>query len=68
MVVPRAALAPQTAALGELSTMLAGIDVAAADGRPLGVNLLAPADRRRHRDPWRQWNLALAAWRCWRPR
>ena len=61
VAMPRNAIAPQTAALGPLAGTLAGIDVAAADGAPLGVNLLAPADRHRHRDPWRTWNAALAA-------
>jgi len=61
VVVPRHVLDPQQAALGDLAADLAGIDVAAAGGAPLGVNLLPPAQRRRHRDPWLQWNLALAA-------
>jgi general secretion pathway protein L len=40
---------------------LAGIDVADAQGRPLGVNLL-PGERRRHRvDPMRRVNLLLLA-------
>lgn len=38
---------------------LAGVDVADAMGRPLGVNLLPVAQRRRHRDPLRLWNLLL---------
>ena len=60
VAVPRAALAPQLAALGPLAPNLAGIDVAATDGTPLQVNLLAPAQRRRSRDPWTIWNLLLA--------
>ncbi|MFC3551519.1 PilN domain-containing protein [Lysobacter cavernae] len=61
VAVPRQVLDPQWAALGPLATTLAGVDVAANDGAPLGVNLLPPAQRRRHGDPLRYWNLALAA-------
>lgn len=61
VAVPRQALNPQLAAVGPLADTLAGVDVAGADGAPLGVNLLAPAQRRRHSDPFRTWNLALAA-------
>lgn len=61
VVVPRTALAPQRAALGGLAAELAGIDVADADGRPIGVNLLPPDERRQRRDPWRLWNWGLAA-------
>lgn len=61
VAVPRAALDPQLAMLGPLAGTLAGVDVAGADGTPLGVNLLPPLQRSRHRDPWRVWNAALAA-------
>jgi general secretion pathway protein L len=61
VVVPRAALDPQLAMLGPVAPALAGIDVAGPDGVPLQVNLLAPAQRQRVRDPWRTWNLGLAA-------
>jgi general secretion pathway protein L len=61
VVVPRAALDPQLAVLGPVAPSLAGIDVAGADGAPLQVNLLAPAQRQRVRDPWRAWNLGFAA-------
>lgn len=61
VAVPRAALAGPMEALGPLAATLAGIDVAGADGIPLSVNLLAPVDRRRHRDPWKRWNWLLAA-------
>lgn len=61
VAVPRAALDPQLAALGPLAPALAGIDVAGADGAPLQINLLPPAQRQHIRDPWRTWNLALAA-------
>lgn len=61
VVVPRAALEPQLAALGPVRPLLAGIDVAADEGAPLGINLLPPGQRSRARDPWRTWNLALMA-------
>lgn len=61
VAVPRQALNPQLAAIGPLADSLAGVDVAGADGVPLAVNLLPPAQRRRHSDPFRFWNLALAA-------
>ncbi|MEO6264732.1 MAG: PilN domain-containing protein [Luteimonas sp.] len=60
VVVPRVALDAQLAALGALAGNLAGIDVAGGDGLPLGVNLLAPAQRRQQLDPWRLWNWILA--------
>lgn len=61
VAVPRSVLNPQMAALGPLAATLAGIDVAAADGAPLGINLLAPLQRSRNSDPWRAWNIGLAA-------
>lgn len=61
VAVPRSALDPLLAALGAAATTLAGIDVATADGRPLEVNVLDPALRRRQADPWRAWNWAFAA-------
>lgn len=61
VAVPLGALTPQLAALGPLASTLAGIDVAAGDGVPLGINLLPLAQRSRHGDPWRAWNIALAA-------
>lgn len=60
VVVPRAVLDAQRAALGAQSRWLAGADVAGADGEPLGVNLLPPAVRFAPSDPWRAWNFALA--------
>src|SRR5690606_1146857 len=60
VVVPRQVLEPQLTALGPLAGQLAGVDAAAADGVPVGVNLLPAERRRRHRDPWIVWNLALA--------
>jgi len=64
VVVPRQGqqgLDPQLSALGPLAQTLAGIDVAGSGGVPLGVNLLPPAQRRQHGDPFRFWNLALVA-------
>ena len=60
VVVPRATLLAQQAALGPLAQSLAGVDIAGSDGAPLGVNLLAPAQRRQQVDPWRLWNALLA--------
>lgn len=39
--------------------VLAGVDLADAEGRPLGFNLLPASDRRRRSDPMRRWNLLL---------
>ena len=61
IAVPRTVLDPQLEALGPMEKSLAGIDVAASDGLPLGVNLLPPESRRRYADPWRMWNWVLAA-------
>ena len=61
VVVPRTGLQPHLDALGPLAAMLAGIDLADGNGRPLRVNLLPPAQRRQRADPARLWNLALAA-------
>lgn len=61
VAVPRVALANAEAAIGDLASGLAGIDVLGADGAPLGVNLLDPARRRTQADPMQRWNLVLAA-------
>ncbi|MDR0183586.1 PilN domain-containing protein [Lysobacter arvi] len=61
IVVPRQRLDAPLAALGPMAASLAGIDLCADNGQPLGVNLLEPASRRRHGDAFRYWNLALAA-------
>lgn len=61
VAVPRQSLDPQLQALGPLAATLAGVEVAGSDGVPLGVNLLPPAQRRTRSDPFRYWNLALAA-------
>lgn len=61
VAVPRQSLDPQLVAIGPLASTLSGIEVAGADGVPLGVNLLPPSQRRTRSDPFRFWNLALAA-------
>ena len=61
VVVPLARLQARRDALGPLAATLAGVDLAGADGVPIGVNLLPPAQRRHIADPWRGWNLGLAA-------
>lgn len=61
VVVPLARLHVHRNALGALATTLAGVDLAGAGGAPLGANLLPPGQRRKVADPWRRWNLALAA-------
>ncbi len=60
VVVPRAALDAAIAALGPLGDGLSGVDMAAADGRAMGINLLADGRRRRTADPLAAWNAALA--------
>jgi len=60
VVVPQATLAAQLERLGPMADGLAGCDLAGADGLPLGVNLLPPAQRRQQRDPARAWNFVLA--------
>lgn len=61
LVLPRARLEAELAAIGPLATGLAGVDVVEADGRRLGLNLLPDAARARGRDPVRRLHLALAA-------
>lgn len=60
VVVPRQRLEAPLSSLGPMADSLAGIDLCAENGQPLGVNLLDPALRRRHGDAFRYWNLALA--------
>ena len=45
VVAPRRALDAQTAQLGAMAGTLSGVDLLDAEGRPLGVNLLPPAQR-----------------------
>lgn len=61
VVVPLTRLQARRDALGPLAATLAGVDLAGTDGVPVGVNLLPPAQRRHVADPWRVWNLGLAA-------
>lgn len=61
IVVPRASLEHALDALGpSLRATLSGVDMADADGLPLGINLLPGAQRRHRRDPRGAWNLGLA--------
>lgn len=59
VVAPKATLEHALEGIGALAPTLAGIDVADAQGLPLGVNLMTGAGRRRRDDPWRRRNLAL---------
>ncbi|MET0327824.1 MAG: PilN domain-containing protein [Luteimonas sp.] len=62
VVVPRAAIDAQLAALGPVAPTLAGIDLAGEAG-PLGVNLIDDARRGRREDPQRRlqvWILVIA--------
>ncbi len=62
VVVPKADLEAALATLGgPVRATLAGVDMIDADGKPLGVNLLPTAQRRRQRDPQAMWNLVLVA-------
>jgi len=61
LVLPKASLDAELAALGPLARGLAGVDVVEADGRRLGLNLLPDAARAQRRDPVRRLHLALAA-------
>jgi len=60
VVVPRARFDAAAARLGDAASWLSGVDLADADGRPLGVNLLPVGQRYQRADPWRLWNLLLA--------
>ena len=59
VVVPKARFDAAAARLGDSAAWLSGVDLAEADGRPLGVNLLPLALRYRRTDPWRLWNLVV---------
>ncbi len=59
VVVPRARFDALNEALGGLSSWLAGVDMADAEGRPLGINLLPLVQRRARANPWRWWNIGL---------
>ena len=59
VVVPRAVIDAQLAALGPLAPTLAGIDLEGETG-PLGVNLIDDARRRRREDPQRRVQILIA--------
>ena len=59
VVLPRQRLDASHQRLGPLAGRLAGVDLADADGRPLGVNLLPPERIHRQRDAWRWWKLGF---------
>ena len=59
VVVPRRHFADANQALAGLSSWLAGADLADADGRPLGINLLPVPQRKVRANPWRWWNLVF---------
>ena len=61
VAVPLATVEAAEAAVGGLAGNLAGIDVLDGAGGTLGVNLLAPARRRRQADPMGRWDLLLLA-------
>ncbi|MFG6110048.1 PilN domain-containing protein [Stenotrophomonas rhizophila] len=61
VVIPRLALEQWAGQVGPWAQALAGIDVADAEGQPLGVNLLPLEQRQTLRDPMRRWNLLMAA-------
>jgi general secretion pathway protein L len=59
IVLPRAALDPLLERLAALRIRVDAVDLLTADGRRVGANLLAPAQRPRRSDPRRRLNLAL---------
>ncbi len=59
VAAPKATLERALEGIGPLAPTLAGIDVADAQGLPLGINLMTGAQRRRRDDPWRRRNLIL---------
>ena len=61
IVVPQARLAPLIAQASALGIALQGVDVADADGRPAGINLLPDDMRQAPVSRWRRRNLWLAA-------
>jgi general secretion pathway protein L len=60
VVLPRARFDAACARLGAAAQHLAGVDLMAADGRTLGINLLPPAQRAARGNRWGWWNLGLA--------
>lgn len=61
VVLPRRQFDALAARLGGVATQLDGVDLHDAEGVALGINLLPPTQRRQRHDPWRWWNLGLAA-------
>ncbi|MBB4130896.1 PilN domain-containing protein [Xanthomonas sp. 3075] len=61
VVVPRRMIDGPAGVPDAWASALSGIDVADAQGLPLGVNLLPPARRLRRSDPMQRWNLLLTA-------
>ncbi|HEY0334028.1 MAG TPA: PilN domain-containing protein [Stenotrophomonas sp.] len=61
VVVPRRALDGEQGVPMGWRGQLAGVDVADAEGRPLGINLLPAAMRQSQADPAGRWNLLLLA-------
>jgi general secretion pathway protein L len=61
IVVPKATFDAALASIGPLANTLTGVDIAAANGLPQGVNLLPEPLRARIASPSRGWNWALAA-------
>ena len=59
VVAPKATLERALEDIGALAPTLAGIDVADAEGMPLGINLMTGAQHRRRDDPWRGRHLVL---------
>ncbi|AKC88052.1 PilN domain-containing protein [Pseudoxanthomonas suwonensis] len=60
VVVPQRVLDRELGERGGTASALAGIDLADAQGQPLGFNLLPMAQRRRQTDPMQRWNMLLA--------
>lgn len=61
VAMPRTRFDAAMAPLGDLGAALSGVDVADADGQPLGVNLLPDNERRQPQASLRSWQWALAA-------
>jgi len=61
VVVPRRALDGAQGVPAAWRGLLAGVDVRDADGEPLRINLLPPAQRHLRGDPLARWNLWLLA-------
>lgn len=59
-VVPKRTLDGLLREQGEIAATLAGVELADAQGQPLGFNLLLPVQRSRQADPLWRWNLLLA--------